>query len=242
MHGGPGAAGEMKPVAEVLSEDFGVLECLQTRRTIAEQLDELYEQLIYSADIPVTLIGYSWGAWLGFLFAAYYPEKVRKLVLIGSGAFERKYNKDLMRIRLERLTKEQKEEAEFISKEINAGSLEVGMMARFGELMDIADSYEYFSDRKIPIQLDEKIHQSVWAEASQWRDSDKLINYAEDITCPVIAFHGDFDPHPVDGVEKPLSERLAKFKMIRLEKCGHTPWKERHAHSSFFQLLKKEIT
>ena len=90
LHGGPGASGEMKPVAERLSADFGILELLQTEKSVDRQIEELYQQL-------------------------------------------------------------------------------------------------------------------------------------------------------TSTVEKPLSERLPDFKMIRLEKCGHTPWKERFAQKEFYEKLRKEL-
>lgn len=77
LHRGPGASGEMKPVAENLSKDFGILEFLQTEKSVSGQIDELYKQLTFSADVPVILIGYSWGAWLGFLFASRFPNLVK---------------------------------------------------------------------------------------------------------------------------------------------------------------------
>lgn len=52
----------MKPVAETLSKDFGVLECLQTEKSINRQIKELHKQLTSSAEIPTALIGFSWGA------------------------------------------------------------------------------------------------------------------------------------------------------------------------------------
>jgi len=39
IHGGPGAPGEMAPVAEELSSDYGVLEPLQTKDSIKEQIE-----------------------------------------------------------------------------------------------------------------------------------------------------------------------------------------------------------
>ena len=41
IHGGPGAGGEMEPVALDLSPDFGVLEPLQTMTNLDDQVDEL---------------------------------------------------------------------------------------------------------------------------------------------------------------------------------------------------------
>jgi pimeloyl-ACP methyl ester carboxylesterase len=57
----------------------------------------------------------------------------------------------------------------------------------------------------------------------------------------VIAIHGDYDPHPAEGVQKPLSSVLRDFRFVLLEKCGHTPWLERQARESFYHILKEEI-
>lgn len=241
LHGGPGAAGEMKPVAETLSKDFGVLECLQTEKSINRQIKELHKQLTSSAEIPAVLIGFSWGAWLGILFASKYPNLVKKLILISSGALESKYNEDLMEIRLNRLSKSNREEAEKIMATINSNNSDNETLKRFGELMTIADSFDYLSDESNSIELKMEIYQSVWREAARLRDTNELINCADKIACPIVVFHGEFDPHPIDGVEKPLSERVENTKIVRLPKCGHTPWKEVFAKDEFYRLLRDEL-
>jgi pimeloyl-ACP methyl ester carboxylesterase len=73
------------------------------------------------------------------------------------------------------------------------------------------------------------------------RETNELINCANLITIPVVAIHGDYDSHPIDGVEKPLSENLSDFKMITINDCGHTPWRERYAKDAFFKILRKEL-
>lgn len=73
------------------------------------------------------------------------------------------------------------------------------------------------------------------------RDTNKLINCADKIECPIVVFHGEFDPHPIDGVKKPLSERVKNIKIIRLQKCGHTPWKEAFVKDKFYRLLRDEL-
>lgn len=242
LHGGPGATGEMKPIAERLSTDFGILELLQTEKSVNGQIEELYQQLTSTADLPVILIGHSWGAWLGFLFTNRYPKLISKLILIGAGSFVNKYNSDLMTVRLDRLNHADKNEAQGLIQKINSGDTDIKAFKRFGELMTIADSYDYQPIENETIDLDMDIFQSVWQEASKLRDSNDLINFSDKITCPVVAIHGDYDTHPVEGVEKPLSKRLHDFKMIRLEKCGHTPWKERFAQTEFYEKLRKELS
>ncbi|HKK62674.1 MAG TPA: alpha/beta hydrolase [Bacteroidales bacterium] len=241
LHGGPGASGEMQPVAEELANGFGVLELLQTEKSITGQIEELCRQLTESADLPVILVGHSWGAWLGFLFASQYPEFVSKLILIGAGAFENQCNQDFMNIRLNRLSSDNRKEAERLISEIGSGSCDNEVLKAFGYLMTKADSYDYDENVQDTVVLDMEVYQSVWAEASRLRDTNELVRCADGIGCPVVAIHGEYDSHPVDGVEKPLSEGLSDFKMIRLEKCGHVPWKERQARNEFFQILKEEI-
>lgn len=241
LHGGPGASGEMKPVAKRLSADYGVLEFFQTKKTINEQIEELHEQLRSNASTPAVLIGYSWGAWLGFLFAAKYPALIKKMILVSAGAFENKYNKDLMSIRLNRLNPLEKKEAKKLISNINSGNSDSETLSRFGKLMAIADAFDPEPDDDDPIEPDMEVFQSVWAEAAKLRDTGELIKHAEHIQCPVVAIHGDHDPHPVEGVAVPLEKRLGDFKMIRLEQCGHTPWKEKFAKDWFFEILRKEV-
>ena len=231
----------MQPVAENLSKDLGILEFLQTEKSINGQIEELHNQLTSSADLPAILIGYSWGAWLGFLFASRYPDLIKKLILISSGAFESKYNNDLMNIRLNRLNPHDRKEAERLLSYINSDGSNNEMLKHFGKLMAIADSYDSLPADNDPVDFDLTIYQSVWAEASRLREANELINCADKIKCPVVAFHGDYDSHPIDGVEKPLSDKLRDFRMIRIKKCGHKPWKERYAKYLFLKTLRNEL-
>jgi pimeloyl-ACP methyl ester carboxylesterase len=63
VHGGPGAAGEMAPVARELARGRGIVEPLQTATSLEGQVEELRMTLESSTAPPVVLIGYSWGAW-----------------------------------------------------------------------------------------------------------------------------------------------------------------------------------
>jgi hypothetical protein len=57
----------------------------------------------------------------------------------------------------------------------------------------------------------------------------------------VIAIHGDYDPHPYQGVKEPLSIILKIFRFILLEKCEHEPWTERQARDKFFEIIEGEL-
>ncbi len=243
IHGGPGAPGEMAPVARELSPFAGVLEPLQTAATIEGQLQELKAILKKNGDIPVTLIGFSWGAMLSFIFTARYPSYVKKLILIGSGAYEEKYAVDIMKTCLNRLNDEERREVLLLVEFLSGPAIKDKNtpMARFGELISKADSYDPWPHNSEILAYQYDIYQSVWEQAMKLRNSGKLLKLGKRIQCPVVTIHGDYDPHLSKGVKEPLSRILKDFKFILLGKCGHYPWFERSARDKFYSILKSEI-
>jgi pimeloyl-ACP methyl ester carboxylesterase len=243
LHGGPGAPGYMAPVARELSLKWGVLEPLQTASTVEGQVQELKAILQKNADLPVCLIGSSWGAWLGFILSARFPELVRKLILIGSGAFEEKYAIGIMDNRLARLSEEERGEAYFLMDALIDPEIfnKDELMARFGKLCTKADAFDPLTLETEEIKVQYDIYNSVWTEAWGLRKNGTLMDLGEKIECPVVAVHGDSDPHPAEGVRKPLSKVLKNFRFILLEKCGHYPWLEKYAQDEFFKILKAEL-
>jgi pimeloyl-ACP methyl ester carboxylesterase len=243
VHGGPGAPGEVAPVARELASITGVLEPLQTKSTLEGQVQELHDVLEENGDTPVTLIGFSWGAWLSFILTARYPSFVKKLILIGSGAFEEKYADNIVGDRLNRLGEEERIEVFNLIESINdnATSDKDKPMARLGELFAKADSYDPLPNSREVLGFSEEINRRVWAEARKLRISGELLKMGKKIRCPVAAIHGDYDPHLAEGVRVPLGRILRDFRFILLEKCGHEPWIERFARDRFYEVLKNEL-
>ncbi len=244
IHGGPGTPGAVAPVARELSSLCGILEPLQTKDSVEGQVQELHDVLEKKGTLPVTLIGHSWGAWLSFLLTARYPSLVRKLILVGSGPFEEKYAVNLLGTRLLRL--DEKERVEVLSLIETLDNPDTNdkdrLLARFGQLISKADSYDSLPDDDSgSLEAEYDINLKVWGEAEKLRRSGELLEFGKKIRCPVLAMHGDYDPHPSEGVEIPLSRVLKDFRFIILEKCGHYPWIERFARDRFYDILKKEI-
>ena len=106
IHGGPGVAGEMAPVADELSQSQGVIEPFQTEPTLQGQVTELRKILTTPGNPPVILIGFSWGAMLSFIVTAKYPALVRKLILVSSGVFDDAYAAGIMSTRTDRLPRQ----------------------------------------------------------------------------------------------------------------------------------------
>ena len=143
VHGGPGAPGEVAPVARKLSVFQGVLEPFQTQNTINEQLKELHEVILTHAQAPVVMIGHSWGAWLSWLYSANYAPQVRKLILVSAGSFDEKYNKNLMNIRLNRLSESNRKEVMKVLGMVKTGDgAKNENFRRLAEIMKTSDSYK----------------------------------------------------------------------------------------------------
>jgi pimeloyl-ACP methyl ester carboxylesterase len=242
VHGGPGAPGEMAPVARELAHIAGVIEPFQTADTVEKQIEELRVILERTADVPVTLVGYSWGAWLSFIVASRYQSLVDKLVLISSGPFEEKYARGVMETRLNRLSDAEKKDVMSFVESFDSSTQENmdEKMAHFGQLISKADAFDPLPHATDIIGIDFHVFQCVWKGAEQLRRSGELLKLAQDVQCPVVAVHGAHDPHPAEGVQKPLSRVLKDFRFVLLQNCGHTPWIERQARDEFFRILKRE--
>ncbi|MFH1253660.1 MAG: alpha/beta hydrolase [Candidatus Uhrbacteria bacterium] len=242
IHGGPGGPGELASVARKLAKSFGVLEPLQTKDSVSGQIEELKITLDKHTQLPVVLIGHSWGAWLAFLFATQYPKYVEKLILVSSPAFEKKSKDKTENERLGRLNiSEQKRMKELLDvlqkpdKQANKKFLELAKLAAK------ADAFDPVPHKSDLIKAQVEIFQKVWPEADKMRVDGSLLKLGKKISCPVLAIHGDHDPHPYKGVKEPLSKTIKKFKFVLLKKCGHRPWIERQAKEEFYRILNKEI-
>jgi len=243
VHGGPGAAGTLAPVARVLGTSGGVVEPWQSARTVAGQIEELSDQIDAWASPPVTLVGHSWGAWLALLLAGEHPEKVRRVVLVGSGPFQARYATETRRHRRQRLTRSQWREFEEIRQRLAdpASRASPSALRRLGELAEAADSYELLPHPPAKAETDPATFRAVWAEADEMRRSGALVKALRRVRAPVVVLHGEADPHPLQGVVEPLRRAGVEPRVVVLERCGHEPWWERYARDQFFAELQKEL-
>ena len=246
IHGGPGAAGEMAPVARELASNRGVMEPLQTAASVTGQVEELKTTLEEKGNLPIILIGYSWGAWLSLILTANYFSCVKKLILVSSGPFEEKYVPRLLETRSNRLSEIERVEfqAAFQALTDSTTKDKDAALARLGALVAKTDSYDpmpHESNETNMVDGSGDVFHDVWIEAAELRSSGKLLEYARQVRCPVVAIHGDYDPHPAAGVQAPLSIALKSFRFILLRNCGHTPWIEKQAKEAFYHTLKGEL-
>ncbi|HCE70832.1 alpha/beta fold hydrolase [Ruegeria pomeroyi] len=238
LHGGPGGAGEVEPLARELgNRGHAVLEPFQTCQTVGGQVDELSSHIERFCAPPVTVIGWSWGAWLGCLLAAQRGMLVRRLILVGSGPFEESYASAIRTTKNSRLTKDQRKEI----SQLRPTEGDPAEVARFIALSDIADTYARDTSQQPFVAFDGAIHAAVWAEAVDMRRNGALLEAVCAIRCPVVAIHGDYDPRPSEGVQIPLRAALPSADFVQLERCGHKPWQETFAKADFYRALEAAI-
>ncbi|MBV9080626.1 MAG: alpha/beta hydrolase, partial [Elusimicrobia bacterium] len=201
LHGGPGAPGNGRLLAEELGRARGVLEPLQTADTLDGEVNELREQIEANATAPVTLIGSSWGAWLAYLAAARFPTLIAKLILVGCPPFEDWQSRDITPTRLRRLDSGDRAEVQRLLGVMGDpdGQGKDDALAAIGRLFVKADSVD-------PVTLDLgtsnvsfRIHSGVWKDATRLRARGELVAIGHHLRCPVVAIHGDRDPHPAEG-------------------------------------------
>ena len=245
VHGGPGAAGEMCPVAEELATRMGVLEPWQAALSVDGQVIELAASIAAHANWPVSLIGHSWGAWLVLLTAAARPELVQNVLIVSSGVFDDAYVPLMRQRRRKRLGPELGGEyEELVNRLDGATAVESDrMLSRLGELSAIADAFDPIPPPAwaAPAAGQGAIYEAVWPQAAAMRSNGELLSRVAAVRCPVIGVHGRNDTSPPEGVERPLREVLGDFRFTVLDNCGHTPWLERQARDRFFELLFREV-
>src|SRR5690606_6159450 len=142
-----------------------------------------------------------------------YPDLVRKLILVGCPPFEERYAPAVHLTRMSRLGAEERREASSILRLLvgpgNAGAEESkGALRRLGAILSKADSYDPILSESADVDIQVEAFQAVWREAAELRKSGRLLVLGRRIDCPVVAIHGEYDPHPSDGVRLPLSSVL----------------------------------
>mgnify|MGYP006279312623 CR=1 FL=1 len=239
VHGGPGATGSLRPVAEVLSKSIACIEVLNNSFSVEAQIDEVYRSIKENNLDKAIVAGHSWGAWLGMLFSERYPDLVKKLILIACPAFDIAGREYTARTRMNRLNDGQKIRLEKLSiklRESHSKHERNDTFKRMGEIIREADSFSPLQHAESA--ADYEIFSRVWPEADKLRETGELSAALANIKCPVFAVHGNYDPHPAEAVKKVLNSKVETEDFYLLPNCGHEPWNEKYARKDFFRILK----
>lgn len=241
IHGGPGAPGSAASLARALSHYAGTIEPLQSADTLEGQISELHAQLTSSASLPVVLVGWSWGAVLSLFIAGRYPSIISRLILVGCAVFDAASSAAITARRLARLSENDRRRYDELTTAMSAeGTADRDAILKdIGELLSGVDSYDPIDEPSNPVEPSYHVHARVWSDFKTLRDTrGALTREFASIVAPTLLIHGDYDPHPIEGIEPFLSRVLPHLELQVLPECGHSPWLERRARDRFFELIR----
>ena len=249
LHGGPGAPGSVASLARELAPTCRVLEPLQRRGgggeplTVARHVEDLREVLeARLPHAPAALVGWSWGAMLGLSLAAAHPDRVAALALVGCGTYD-ETTRTLYRARVaDRLGPEGRarkaELAARLAVETDPAERD-RLLAASGAIVDSAQAVDPLDDDGIDdaLEVDAQGHGETWNDvlALQARGVEPASFAA--IRAPVLMLHGADDPHPGAATRDLLARHVPHLEYVEFPRCGHSPWKERHARDPFLAAL-----
>jgi pimeloyl-ACP methyl ester carboxylesterase len=240
LHGGPGAAGDLAPLARELAKRWRVLEPFQRgsgagRLTVATHVQDLDEVIRArcGGQRPI-LVGHSWGAMLALAYAASHPGTASALVLIGCGTFTAAARAEFKARLHARLTPADREELTRIEETI--GDEDQRYAAR-GRLMmrvyacDVEDAPSEYE------AVDALGHDETWTDMLRLQREGVYPAAFAAIRVPVLMIHGEVDPHPGTTIRDDLRTCIPHLEYVELAECGHSPWLERRARQRFYEVI-----
>lgn len=241
LHGGPGAPGSARGLASALARSRWVLEPLQRwSGTVPLSVAQHVADLAQVAPERAVLIGHSWGAMLALSYAALHPARVHALVLVGCGtygdaareAYQRAFASCLKPERAARRDRLRKD-LEQQRSEVERDRLRAELAALAAEVM----SYDAQPEPGAYARVDERGLRETWDDALRLqREGIEPARFAA-IGAPALMLHGDDDPHPGLLTYQALRPHLPQLEYVGLLRCGHEPWRERHAKEFFVETL-----
>jgi pimeloyl-ACP methyl ester carboxylesterase len=252
LHGGPGTPGEMAPVARHLCNRFRILEPLQRTSgkiplTVAHHVKDLHDVLREPLQAgPVRFVGFSWGAMLALTYAARYPEKIDRIVLIGCGTFDKHARRIYENNMKQRMDTDTKLHIDNIQSQLTAENNRKRRNELFSEFGSIYTQLQSFKPTKTDLEYilnyDEKGFRETWADALYLQEKGTQPVEFKHIEIPVIMIHGEEDPHPGPMIYKTLTKFIRDIKNLQLSRCGHKPWIESDAKIEFYKILTECLT
>jgi proline iminopeptidase len=227
INGGPGLSSHyMLGLEDLAGENFAVVTYDQrgvsrssappmdpSNYTFAQYMDDLEAVRKAVGVEKVYLFGHSWGGLVAMRYAAVYPERVRSIVLMGSGA---PAWKELVFgfVRFEERVKSLQAQGIIPQDLTRKGGQDDPLLPAY-----FSDPNFYFSpdDKGGPPEFSQVASEMTWA-AVQGYD---LTNEVAQLQQPILVLCGKDDPYA------PLSEAVvaaltsAKVEYVVLEKCGH---------------------
>ncbi len=241
VHGGPGAPGQMAPVARGLADSFRVLEPFQRGSggeplTVARHVADLHG--ICGPLGRPALVGSSWGAMLALACAAAHPKSAGPLVLVGCGTFDLEARARFKATLDERMDAALRGRIEALEREVLDPDRR---LAAFAELLSPVYDYDPVPDAMEFVACDARAHEETWNDMLRLQADGTYPAAFAAIESPVLMVHGTFDPHPGPAIRASLARHLPQLEYVELDRCGHYPWIERAARDEFYSVLRGSL-
>lgn len=241
LHGGPGAPGSASGLAKALAHRFRVLEPLQRRAgTVPLTVERHVADLAGVAPQEVALVGWSWGAMLALSFAAKHPGRVRSLGLVGIGTYSEADRAEHRARMAQRLGPEGQRKLEALRKaarETTDAMTRDRLLEEEGALATAAQSVDVLEDRDDALEVDAEGYRQTWDDVLRLQALGLEPAAFATIRAPALMLHGADDPHPGRATFATLRPHLPHLEYREFDRCGHLPWRERHARQAFFDAL-----
>ena len=89
--------------------------------------------------------------------------------------------------------------------------------------------------------FDAQGYEETWNDALRLQETGQEPLAFSGIGVPVLMLHGEDDPHPGESIHATLQTCVSGVELTLLERCGHEPWRERHAREPFLDLLRDRL-
>lgn len=240
LHGGPGAPGSAAGLARGLAGPLDVVEPLQRRAderplTVARHVDDLHTVVhACDGDAPPALVGSSWGAMLALAYAARHPRSVSRVALVGCGTFDLRARARFNAALDDRLTPEIHRALAALEDTVSDPDHRLAAMGRLVEPVYAVDHLPS-DDQSEP--CDARGFSETWEDMIRLQADGTYPAAFGAFDGPVLMLHGDHDPHPGPLIRDSLRPVLPQLRYVELPRCGHYPWRERHARDAFYETL-----
>jgi pimeloyl-ACP methyl ester carboxylesterase len=242
LHGGPGAAGHMAPVALRLADSYRIFEPFQRRRdaqplTVARHVADLHDVIKHHELGQPALIGSSWGAMLALAYAAVHPEATGPIILVGCGTFD-----PVARAEMKRIITERTDDAIRARLKSAEGLDPDSALKETAKALVSIYSYNPMASPHDKDEVDARAHEETWDDMMRLQTEGVYPSSFAAIKVPVLMVHGTHDPHPGRLIMSSLKPYLSQIDYHELDRCGHYPWIEREAAAVFFALVTRWLT
>ena len=115
------------------------------------------------------------------------------------------------------------------------------LLGRLGALATRAQTCEPLPHEDNDLPFDARGHRETWNDAIRLQEEGREPAAFAVIDVPVLMVHGAQDPHPGELIHATLQTHLPHVELELLDRCGHEPWRERHARERFLELLERRL-